>query len=200
MLLVDNIGPFKPPSTSAILSATDNPGCQGLSWPLNLSDPELTFWSKDPHNPLSINNLPCGTRPGSHSRGAFPGSIWQNGDHYNYLSFGYRFTTNDSSLHEWKMVPEQMLSNQSAQENGGQWFLRTPSPLNKSRSTPALDSSASSRPTHMVSCTGGPPREGRNGAGTRGRLGTRMGWISMCGATATRAPRVPAILLDAPDS
>lgn len=149
VLLVDDIGPFKPPTSKPRgVAVTDNPGCQGLSWPLNLSDPELTHWSKDPKNPIVIDNLACGTNKGQHSRGAFPGSIWQSGEHYNYLSFGYRFTTNDTSLHEWQMVPEQMLSNRSAFENGGQWFLRTPAPLNASH-TAAVPPS---RPTHLVSC------------------------------------------------
>ena len=173
-LLVDDIGPLAPPPGAAPavppatdnnragaarrgprVAATDNPGCQALSWPVNLSDPELTHWAKDPRNPIHIQNLPCGTRKGTHSRGAFPGSIWQNGNHYNYLSFGYRFTSVDPSLHEWTMVPEQMLSNASADENGGQWLLRSPQPL----PGPAA-AAAFARPTHMVSCTGTANRGG----------------------------------------
>ena len=58
----------------------DNPGCQGLSWPADLNDAELTHWQKDANNPLNVTNLPCGSRA-KNSPGAFPGSIYQNGDH-----------------------------------------------------------------------------------------------------------------------
>ena len=75
VLLYDTIGRFTPPppplaSAGPVRDSRagylDNPGCQGLSWPLNLSDSELTHWSKDPRNPIIISNLPCGTRPAKH--------------------------------------------------------------------------------------------------------------------------------------
>ena len=121
VILVDNIGPFTPPDSS--LGATDNPGCQGLSWPVDPNDPELTHWRKDERNPISVDNLPCGSRP-KNTAGAFPGSIFKTGDHFNFLSFGFRFTSTDPSLHTWHMVERQFLSNASKRENGGQWFFR----------------------------------------------------------------------------
>lgn len=117
VILVDNIGPFTPPPHNSGL--LDNPGCQGLSWPVDLADPELTLWQKDPNNPINMTNLPCGSRV-KNTAGAFPGSIFQNGDHWNFLSFGFRFTTTDPMLHEWRQVEQQFLSNASSKENGGQ--------------------------------------------------------------------------------
>ena len=60
VILVDNIGPAEPPG------ANDNPGCQGLSWPVDLDDAELTHWRKDPLNPLNVTNLPCLSRTKVH--------------------------------------------------------------------------------------------------------------------------------------
>eukprot|EP01046_Picozoa_sp_COSAG06_P029642 COSAG06_NODE_2762_length_6327_cov_5.664740_8_plen_268_part_00 len=148
VILVDNIGPFTPPNGS-LLGSTDNPGCQGLSWPVDpvsefvllclpaldavsietaitesfdgdmrQDDPELTHWRKDAKNPLVVDNLPCGSKQ-KNTAGAFPGSIFKTGDHFNYLSFGFRFTSTDPSLHEWHMVEDQFLSNASKKENGG---------------------------------------------------------------------------------
>jgi hypothetical protein len=149
VILVDNIGPFTPPPLGS--RSGDNPGCQGLSWPDDLSDPELKHWTKDPLNPLSITNLACGSRT-KNTAGAFPGSIWRNGDHWNYLSFGFRFTSNDSELHTWRMAEPQFLSNRSAHENGGQWFFNLP--LQAASSEPQKELGPS-QPTHMVSCGGG---------------------------------------------
>lgn len=152
VILVDNIGPFNntPPPASGFIGvrrAADNPGCQGLSWPDDLQDPELTHWHKDENNPIAVDNLPCGSRV-KNTAGAFPGGIFQSGDHWNYLSFGFRFTSKDASLHRWHMVDNQFLSNASARENGGQWTLRLPA-------TPAGARTPPGTPTHMVSCGGG---------------------------------------------
>ena len=117
------------------------------SFPADPGDPELTHWEKDPSNPLNVTNLPCGSRV-KNSPGAFPGSIYQNGDHWNFLSFGYRFTTTDPALMQWRQVPEQFLSNASAKENGGQWTLTLPGTLGGDPPPPGS-------PTHMVSCGGG---------------------------------------------
>ena len=118
VILVDNIGPNTPPAGSL----GDKPGCNGLSWPVDPhGDPELTHWKKDPLNPLNISNLACGSRP-KNSAGAYPSSIWQNGDHYNFVTYGFRFTSTDKRLHEWHMVEEQFLTAASSRENGGQWF------------------------------------------------------------------------------
>ena len=121
---MDDIGPFTPPPPQQQTAGRDghlgdNPGCQGLSWPVDLADPELTHWQKDPNNPINTTNLPCGSRV-KNTAGAFPGSIFQNGDHWNFLSYGYRFTTTDPMLHDWRQVEEQFLSNASSKENGGQ--------------------------------------------------------------------------------
>lgn len=161
---MDDIGPFTPPPPQQQTAGRDghlgdNPGCQGLSWPVDLADPELTHWQKDPNNPINTTNLPCGSRV-KNTAGAFPGSIFQNGDHWNFLSYGYRFTTTDPMLHDWRQVEEQFLSNASSKENGGQWTLQLPATLPGTPPQPrfllgTLDTLASPAPTHMVSCGGG---------------------------------------------
>ena len=130
-----------PPRTAASPVLRDNPGCQGVSWPVDLNDPELTHWRKDARNLLNITNVPCGSRV-KNSAGAFPGGIFQNGDHwhYRYLSFGYRFTSTDPTLHEWRRVEQPFLSDaycdrsqsvhcpsSAFKDAGGQWTLCVPS-------------------------------------------------------------------------
>ena len=146
VILVDNIGPFTPPPAAVSTSQRrqllrDNPGCQGLSWPVDLDDAELTHWRKDSLNPLNVTNLPCGSRV-KNSAGAFPGGIFQNGDHWNYLSFGYRFTSTDPKLHTWRQVEKPFLTGafcdqsknhscppHSFTDDGGQWTLRVPATI-----------------------------------------------------------------------
>ena len=86
----------------------------------------------------------------------FPSNIWTTGAgaaaRYNYLSYGFRFTTDDPSLHSWRMVPEQFLTNHSAPEKGGQWFVRLPSSPAAGGGGSSASKSMSSAPTHMVSC------------------------------------------------
>jgi hypothetical protein len=198
VILVDDIGPFTPPPRSPAAGAGDgasasprrlgdNPGCQGLSWPADLEDPELTHWRKDPRNPINMTNLPCGSRV-KNTAGAFPGSIFQNGDHWNYLSFGFRFTTTDPMLHEWRQVEKQFLSNASARENGGQWTLRLPATPTGALPQPGLPGTPETpapAPTHMVSC----------GGGTRFCLGTyhlqNETWVDAPAQAAAPAPDSP---------
>jgi sucrose-6-phosphate hydrolase SacC (GH32 family) len=152
VILVDNIGPFTPPAGQL----GDNPGCQGLSWPIDLDDAELTHWRKDAANPLNISNLPCGSRT-KNMAGAFPGSIYKNGDHWNYLSFGYRFSTTDFKLHEWHQEYPQFLSTKSSDERGGQWTLRLPRTTGSTNTTlqPTGNRSTTAEPSHIVSCGSG---------------------------------------------
>ena len=47
----------------------------------------------------------------------FPSTIWQNGDHYNFIAQGARFTTKDKSFRTWSRVVPDMIG---CHENGGQ--------------------------------------------------------------------------------
>lgn len=59
----------------------------------------------------------------------FPSTIWKNGDHWNFIAQGARFTTKDKSFREWTRVVEKdpaapdMIG---CHENGGQWWIPTP--------------------------------------------------------------------------
>eukprot|EP00937_MAST-01D_sp_MAST-1D-sp2_P001545 g1545.t1 len=164
VILYDTIGPFSPPTPAPVAGVAaapplrDNPGCQGLSWPVNPQDPELTHWRKDAHNPLDFGpDFKCGEFA-KNTAGAFPGGIWRSnasgagaggsGHVYSYLSFGYRFESSDPSLHEWRKVEPQFLSNTSRMEHNGQWFVRMPGTVDGA--PPPAGS-----PTHLVSCGGG---------------------------------------------
>ena len=36
-----------------------------------------------------------------------PGQIWRNGDHWNFLVVGERYTTTDPTWHRWRRVPSE---------------------------------------------------------------------------------------------
>ena len=59
-----------------------------------LSDPEdkyLMTWRRDQSNPVKIAGAPL----------AFPGQIWRNGDHFNFLGSFSRYQTSDPSFRSW---------------------------------------------------------------------------------------------------
>ena len=48
--------------------------------------------------------------------------IWKNGDHWNYLVMGNRYTTKDPTFLSWGLAPGK--SSFASRENGGQWFSK----------------------------------------------------------------------------
>jgi sucrose-6-phosphate hydrolase SacC (GH32 family) len=81
----------------------------------NASDPFLVSWTKDAANPINFNTGQI-TSPYD-----TPGQIWRNGDHWNFLILGNRYTTKDPTFHTWDVVKEKFAN---FGENGGQWFSK----------------------------------------------------------------------------
>ena len=82
--------------------------------PTRSSDPFLVSWTKDQANPVEFAN-------GSAIDSAYdtPGQIWKNGDHWNFLVVGERYTSKDPSFHTWRRVENETWP---TGETGGQWF------------------------------------------------------------------------------
>ena len=87
--------------------------------PTNASDPFLASWTKDAANPVAWSN---GTWPSPMTPYDTPGQVWKNGDHWNFLILGNRYTTTDATFHSWGLAPGDKFIN--AGENGGQWFSK----------------------------------------------------------------------------
>ena len=92
-----------------------------------------TSWTKDAQNPISFSGAGC----------SFPSEVWKNGDHWNLLCYGFRYTTTDPSFHSWTRVEEQFawLPNHCTYqptdgscELGGQWFSKLPNTIDGSPS------------------------------------------------------------------
>ena len=81
--------------------------------PSNASDPFLLSWTKDAANPMLIDGRDTISSPYD-----TPGQMWKNGDHWNYLNLGVRYTTKDPTFHNWSAAPGPKFIN--AGENGGQ--------------------------------------------------------------------------------
>merc|ERR1712166_98964 len=84
--------------------------------PTNSTDPFLVSWTKDPHNPIEFDSGVLTTPYDT------PGQVWRNGNHWNFLILGERYTTTDPKLHTWGVAPGPKFIN--AGENGGQWFSK----------------------------------------------------------------------------
>ena len=81
----------------------------------------------------------------------FPSTIWKNGDHYNFIAQGARFTTKDKTLREWTRVVEKDPAQPDmigCHENGGQWWIPTPNQVGGAP-PPA------GTPNQLVNCGGG---------------------------------------------
>ena len=84
--------------------------------PTNASDPFLLSWTKDAANPINFTSGALTTPYDT------PGQVWKNGDHWNYVILGVRYTTKDPTLHTWGVAPGPKFMNLG--ENGGQWFSK----------------------------------------------------------------------------
>lgn len=111
----------------------DDPHVAGLAVarPADLTDPELTYWVKDSANPALFEGPPA----------QFPSQIWKNGENFNFLYKGRRYTTTDPSFHRWSAV-NQDDGYPLGQGDGGQWFEPLPSIVRGARSD--------ATPTHLV--------------------------------------------------
>jgi hypothetical protein len=87
-----------------------------------LSDPDdkyLQSFTRDEHggDPVLISGQNLTTKGAPNAPVDFPSTIWRNGDHYNFIAQGARFTTKDKSFHTWARVVPDMIG---CRENGGQ--------------------------------------------------------------------------------
>jgi hypothetical protein len=65
-----------------------DPPTMAVARAMDMNDPYLTNWKKDEANPIAFTGVGC----------SFPSEVWKNGDHWNFLSYGERYTTKDR---EW---------------------------------------------------------------------------------------------------
>ena len=77
--------------------------------------------------------------------GPFPGQIWKNGDHWNFIMQGKRYQSNDSKFHTWT----NMGTFNGKGEHGGQWWLPFP---RQADGTPAP---AGTTPNYIINVNGG---------------------------------------------
>ena len=78
-------------------------------------------WTRDAKNPVEFQGAPA----------AFPGQIWKNGDHFNFVMQGSRYETSDPSFHTWKNAGKMV----GLGEHGGQWWTSVPNQADCSPST-----------------------------------------------------------------
>jgi len=69
-------------------------------------------WTRVENNPVVFEG----------AAGAFPGQVWKNGDHWNFIMQGNRYQSNDSKFHTWT----NMGTFNGQGEHGGQWWLPFP--------------------------------------------------------------------------
>ena len=91
------------PADSAIL---------GVARLANLSDPYLMTWTRAENNPVNFTGAPI----------AFPGQVWRNGGHFNFVGQGSRFTTTDPTFHLWT----NMGAFTGVGEHSGDWTAPVP--------------------------------------------------------------------------
>ena len=80
-----------------------------------LADPNdkyLVKWVRAPENPVKFDGAP----------GAFPGQVWKNDDHWNFIMQGKRYQSNDSKFMEWTTMDNMI----GKGEHGGQWWSPVP--------------------------------------------------------------------------
>ena len=69
---------------------TDSP-IVGVARLADLADHYLMTWTRADNNPVNFTGAPI----------AFPGPIWENDNHWNFVGQGYRFESLDTSFHFW---------------------------------------------------------------------------------------------------
>jgi hypothetical protein len=101
----------------------------GVARLVDPADPYLQLWQRAEANPIAFVGPPI----------AFPGPIWRNGDHYNFVGQGNRFQANDTSFHTW----QNMGAFVGLGEVSGQWWFPLPPQVGGAPPPPGS-------PTHAV--------------------------------------------------
>mmetsp|Transcript_18496 Transcript_18496/g.54844 ORF Transcript_18496/g.54844 Transcript_18496/m.54844 type:complete len:499 (-) Transcript_18496:31-1527(-) len=105
------------------------------------NDKYLKTFTRDPlGNPVQLELN--GVKPP-----AFPSTIWKNGDHWNFVDQGSRFTTKDKTFRKWDNADTNFLGG-GCRENGGQWWIPTPNQVGGGANPPGT-------PNQIVNCGGG---------------------------------------------
>ena len=136
-LILYDIAPAPTPSTASRVRDTDRP-LLAVARAVDPTDPLLEVWAKDPRNPVAFSG------PGA----CFPSTIWKNAQHWNFLSNGRRYFTDDPTFHTWQR------SNITAEGfpaggRGGQWFVRLPA-LSPASPTRGAAPQPAKLPTHVI--------------------------------------------------
>jgi len=96
---IQNCLPKRVESESDIIGVGDPP-IIGVAWPVNNSDPNLTSWVKDSHNPAYFD--------GSPAKYSGPSNVWKNGNKYQMeMILGGAtalYESTDPQLHNWSIV------------------------------------------------------------------------------------------------
>eukprot|EP01052_Picozoa_sp_SAG31_P017056 SAG31_NODE_1152_length_9642_cov_4.124489_7_plen_558_part_00 len=100
----------------------------GVARLADLDDKYLMTWQRAQHNPVRFTGQPL----------AFPGQVWRNGEHFNFLGGFSRYQTSDSSFRSWtNMGLFPNVSNRNSWHAcGGQWWVPVPSQID-GRAPPA---------------------------------------------------------------
>ena len=108
--------------------------------PAEVGDAELQYWRKD--GPITFDGK--GT--------CFPSQVWRNGEHFNFVADGERWTTTDPTLRSWTAVDRGNALNGSegfpTGGNGGEWFVPLPQTTDGRPPPPGS-------PTHVISVRSG---------------------------------------------
>jgi len=106
----------------------------GVARLIDPKDKYLLKWVREKNNPVVFNGAPI----------AFPGQVWKNGDHWNFIGQGARFQSNDSSFHTWTHMNNMI----GHGEHGGQWWIPMPNQID-GKAPPA------GTPNYLVNVNGG---------------------------------------------
>ena len=90
----------------------DDRAILGVARLVDPNDKYLLLWARAANNPVNFSGAPI----------AFPGQVWRNGDHFNFLGQGQRFQTADATFHAWT----NMGAFDGIGEHSGQWTMPVP--------------------------------------------------------------------------
>ena len=106
----------------------------GVARLANPADKYLQTWTRVDNNPVKFEG----------AAGAFPGQVWKNGQHWNFVMQGNRYQSNDSTFHSFSNMGPMV----GKGEHGGQWWIPMPNTTDGSPPPP-------SAPNHIVNVNGG---------------------------------------------
>ena len=79
------------------------------------NDAYLMTWARAANNPVNFTGAPI----------AFPGQVWRNGDHFNFVGQGNLFQTTDPSFHSWTNMGKFT----GVSEHSGDWTSPVPNQI-----------------------------------------------------------------------